>query len=68
MSEWQPIETAPKDETDILVYLRFPGIVEMFVVYWDGDGWCYAHDRNGDPIVCNPLFWMPLPSPPGEGV
>lgn len=34
MSEWQPIETAPKDGTDILVYSANEG---QAVAWWDAE-------------------------------
>jgi len=66
VSEWQPIETAPRDGTIILVY------PDINVSYWgytkDDDcphGWigryCYTVD-NYDTI--NPTHWMPIPDPP----
>ncbi len=67
MSEWQPIETSPKDGTDVLVYE--PGYVvailhwhtvktktaASYPGYWtDGDGLNWY----------KPTHWMPLPEPP----
>jgi len=73
MSEWQPIETAPieafkKDDW-------FMAHSESLLLW---DGWprigTYNFTKNGkgrwktdDGRVCNPSWWMPLPSPPGEG-
>lgn len=58
---WQPIETAPKDTTEILVY----GDERIFLVYWYLDEWI-----NGDVTLgwaeIDPTHWMPLPSPPGD--
>jgi hypothetical protein len=70
MSEWQPIETAPKDGAEIL--LGFAG--EKWIVQgrWVGD--YKARDGawwalNNDPTDAwggelYPTHWMPLPSPP----
>jgi hypothetical protein len=61
MADWQPIETAPKDGTDILVYDN--GV--MFVTSWvDVDGWqgWWETGRVEPP----PTHWMPLPDPPTE--
>lgn len=70
---WQPIETAPKDGSRILVYQppnmwrRHPastGEREEFiqVVYWHQPG---NPERNGfwTPTI-RPTHWMPLPDPP----
>lgn len=61
MNEWQPIETAPKDGTDILGWdggditvCRFSrGSWELSVTGW------YAEDSDFDPT-----HWMNLPEPP----
>lgn len=72
---WQPIETAPKDGTDILVW--YSGAVR--VTRW------YVHYMNGHPDLrrapewdqdvmygpsyygpMEPTHWMPLPQPPEQ--
>lgn len=62
MSEWQPIESAPKDGRGILICKvpcdHWSG---MFVAHWDEWGeWAFASDR----FVRNPTHWMPLPPSP----
>jgi hypothetical protein len=73
MAEWQPIETAPKDGTRILVVDC--GFVQ--IARWDEEFDNY-NDRQGVPawatFACddgfyseyaeNPTHWMPLPEPP----
>jgi hypothetical protein len=73
---WQPIETAPKDGTKILVsdhYLRSRKEIQeqkpefyIQVAYWN-DGWvidAFTPRRGGIPA-----YWMLLPEPPkGEGL
>ena len=67
--EWQPIETAPKDGTTILLYVgKFCD--DYAVAFWYGDYWHvglkeYARytDRY-DFEFGNPTHWMPLPEPP----
>ena len=74
-SEWQPIETAPKDGSLVILY---NGTVEqgnfvakvdsgrvsnqfVFTSSWDGlDGYLVS---ACDP---QPTHWMPLPNPPEE--
>ena len=59
MSDWQPIETAPKDETKILAF----GEEGYAVIYWlNGlDAW-----SNGDNTLDSDRWthWMPLPLGP----
>lgn len=77
MSEWKPIETAPKDGTTILAWGRYSDM--PFTVRWKekdwqpvwdgwpviqsaGDSWTEYH--SADPIS----HWMPLPAPPEPSV
>lgn len=62
--QWQPIETAPKDGTEILA----KSLNTWHHVKWNlGEGlkgWLRVEDEN---LVMNPEFftaWMPLPEPP----
>jgi hypothetical protein len=68
MSEWQPIETAPKDGTFVLCchesghinILQFNGNAsDLSQPAWRKD--CYSGQ------TFRPTHWMPLPKPP-EGV
>lgn len=66
MSEWQPIETAPKDGSNILAF--FPDLGQMVASYNKHDdvnnagGWAVGFDNYGDP----PTHWKPLgPDPDG---
>lgn len=58
---WQPIETAPKDGSHVLLYR--PEI--QFIGYYGGDnsGW-----RINAPLLPSmfpiPTHWMPVPKPP----
>lgn len=64
MSEWQPIETAPKDGRDILLWpTRWPR-KKIDLGFWnDGSGsWSLSTDIEYSPQ--NPTHWMPLPEPP----
>lgn len=56
--EWQPITTAPKDRTRVLL-LGVDGGVE--IGHWDGEEWL-----GDDGYQMARTHWMPLPSPPSE--
>jgi hypothetical protein len=61
--EWLPIETAPKDGTSILAYVKTspkPRHGRCQIVYWNGQ-WV----DTGGPIWAGVVtHWMPLPSHP----
>lgn len=63
MSDWQPIETAPKDGTPIIVAFHGHGEDRVSIVsYSSGIGrhaWDYINSHDGQP-----QWWMPLPAPP----
>lgn len=69
MSEWQPVETAPKD-TWVIAFI--PWVKEVRQARYNTNkrgrvGWsvCYAAKQptcvNGEPS-----HWMPLPKPPDD--
>lgn len=73
---WEPIESAPKDGTRILVWDKFAQIV---VAWWGPNGgyredekeWCYGDSHcDGDfspsyySELWAPRYWMPLPKEP----
>jgi len=75
VSEWQPIDTAPKDGTVILVFLlNFWTIsCRITTAAWSsteslratGDGeWLVDAPAHHPPLT--PTHWMPLPPPPAE--
>lgn len=72
---WQPIETAPRDGTTVVVY--FKGHGPMTVAWEDpwGDGpegaiWCVTDHKHGPPYPVrgyrtgDDTHWRPLPAPP----
>lgn len=75
MSEWQPIETAPRDGTKILAHCQ-PTHIEtgkpmsfsyISVIWWRGENfwksqWKWRHALNDS--TAEPIHWMPLPDPP----
>ena len=67
MSEWQPIETAPKDGTPILVWDGVDYSCVQYLIRKDGSAfWELGHGMNGDRsfLLRTLLNWMPLPEPP----
>ena len=58
MSEWQPIETAPKDCTEILGFTE----VGQMVLFFEGGMWREKANFMG--LKRAPSHWMPLPKPP----
>ena len=58
---WQPIDTAPKDGTSILVWSPTPEQAD--VAWWaDGPG-CWL-DNYGKYLTDEPSHWMHLPDGP----
>ncbi len=70
--EWQPIETAPKDGTRILVArIGRNESGKDLGIWWACTGHWSDHYKNwNDGIepcgLCGPTHWMPLPAAPGE--
>lgn len=67
---WQPIDTAPKDGTEILVIDGYSKAIR--VVWYDFNEWHVAKTCSSyrcDSGAINPILWMPLdalPTPPTE--
>lgn len=72
LTKWRPIETAPRDGTDVLV--AGDGWVDAASfgpTKYHGYGWLDAGDRaHWDSYTARPLsgvtHWLPLPPPPGD--
>ena len=61
MNTWQPIESAPKDGTPILLYdAKLPLEPPTVGSIWEDE----AIDANGVEFFQPPTHWMPLPEPP----
>lgn len=60
--DWQPIETAPKDGSQVLVYaVRRTGPLVASAANRTGSQWWAVN------IGCLwPTHWMPLPAPPSQ--
>ncbi len=67
MSEWQPIETAPRDGRQIMVWVAngniTPHCFAPVSITSDSSWW---DDSTGDQIepIKGATHWMPLPEPP----
>jgi len=65
VSEWRPIETAPKDGNDILLVHR--NGTSMIVAFWDDEGTEMARWQTADGMAYHerwPGYWRPLPELP----
>lgn len=74
MMEWQPIETAPKDGTAVLVYPATWNGRSAAIAIFNLDKYAkkplpyWARDDDMGRVTCSrknpPSHWMPLPDPP----
>ena len=71
--EWQPIETAPKDGTEVLLWGSAEsspharphlGSEDVERAAWADDCWIVTSAQVSDLYVPEPTHWMPLPDPP----
>lgn len=69
-AQWQPIDSAPKDGTSVLLWakdLRFPGRMCVAQYITDDIEWWHVTDGKFGPWPLrgpSPTHWMPLPEPP----
>ena len=75
MSEWQSIETAPRDGTEILLKIPLQweepqgriGSGDYVSAYWYDESSEFWVNRLDNWIsLYRPTHWMPLPKPPDE--
>ncbi len=78
MSEWQKIDSAPRDGTEILITYKQCDSWFLHNAFWmEGDGvepedvgwWSYLLtevSRTQLDGCCEPTHWQPLPDPPRE--
>ena len=72
LTEWRPIETAPKN-TPVLVYGKWDGEIgnwrgfppEHGVASYEFNRWD-AVISGGYSVTCEPTNWLPLPPPPED--
>jgi hypothetical protein len=63
MSDWQPIETAPKDGTRVLIAHTN---VWMAVAWFWPCNMHWTEDTASGMKLNDPTHWMPLPDPPSS--
>ena len=61
--EWQPIETAPRNGTDILAYERIADTDRILTMRYDGVAQAFVTNVHSF-VAFEPTHWMPLPAPP----
>jgi hypothetical protein len=79
MTDWQPIESAPKDGTEVLVlymHIKTQCVFNAFYASeedgWDREDvgwWSYEHSEVSRIKLegfMKPTHWMPLPAPPKD--
>ena len=79
MTEWQPIETAPKDGSRVLICGSGGEIdIASYTEQWSVRDYFVRHAKDDDvyktvkeecgywetDVAFNPTHWMPLPRPP----
>lgn len=72
--EWQPIETAPRDDTPVLLFgtrwkFDWHGAEDVgfsAVCSFNYGEWRVLHTVYYETVCITPTHWMPLPEPPGE--
>jgi len=70
--DWQPIETAPRDGTAILIYDGIDYYVSWYAfdsVFETNKSWIFGKATgpyNAYAEIDTPTHWMPLPEPPKE--
>lgn len=65
MSEWQPIETAPKDGTRILAFFPIINSYKILTIEFIRHRWYICpYDCEFEMTGGDPTHWMPLPNPP----
>lgn len=67
MSGWQPIETAPRDGTRLLLWWNERAMISFWADRVGFKGWQPVSGEVlnvGNRAMWNPTHWMPLPEPP----
>jgi hypothetical protein len=68
---WQPIDTAPKDHSVILLSgVDEDGLQAVDIGHWESFSWWEGKHSDPEWAWCHekqPTHWMPLPAPPKKG-
>ncbi len=67
MSEWQPIESAPKDGRQMLLFVPWKlNLPDIEVGAWSmyAHSWLIPDRQCGGDVECEPTHWMPIPDAP----
>jgi len=63
--DWQPIETAPRDGTDILAYQQVAERDRILTMRFDRTAETFVTNVHSF-VAFEPTHWMPLPLPPSR--
>jgi hypothetical protein len=69
--EWMPIDSAPQDGTEILVYFECATVPIVHIAFWMNDNgdegwWSYTTGSVSRELLCDyrePTHWMPYIAP-----
>lgn len=66
MSNWQPIDTAPKDKGRVIVFLPEYPWGNPVVAEWSDhfQSWDVPDEQCGGTFSCDPTHWLPHPEFP----
>ena len=59
---WQPIETAPKNGSYVLLSVQYPSEISVVIASYEDDYWVCDDDQSIQ--LGTPIYWMPLPPAP----
>lgn len=69
MADWQPIETAPRDGTGVLLALEYGSKFYRYIGRWHTELKVWARDEAMSAVFPSHMqdwfsHWQPLPEPP----
>lgn len=63
MSDWQPIETAPKNQR-VIIQANHDATDECAMGWWDEIDGNWYYSPQGHIVQWKPTHWQPIPAPP----